>query len=60
VRSYGYPGVCATNANGGQLGRAAEREPNPKPEPVTIPAGGTAHAYFCRSTKYQSSTSTCS
>jgi hypothetical protein len=43
---YGYPGVSATNANGGRLGRAAEREPNPKAVRVTVPAGGTAHAYL--------------
>ena len=42
----GYPGVSATNANGGQLGRAAEREPKPKAVRVTVPAGGTAHAYL--------------
>jgi uncharacterized protein DUF4232 len=42
----GYPGAAATNANGGQLGRAADREPNPRPTTVTIPAGGTAHAYL--------------
>jgi hypothetical protein len=43
---YGYPGVSATNANGGQLGRAAERESNPKAVRVTVPAGGSAHAYL--------------
>jgi hypothetical protein len=43
---YGYPGVSATNANGGQLGRAAERNPIYKAKTVTIPAGGTAHAYL--------------
>jgi hypothetical protein len=42
----GYPGAAATNANGGQLGRAADREPNPGATTVTIPAGGTAHAYL--------------
>jgi Protein of unknown function (DUF4232) len=42
----GYPGVSATNANGGQLGRAADRQPIFKPRTVTIPAGGTAHAYL--------------
>jgi hypothetical protein len=41
---YGYPGVSATNANGGQLGRAAGRNPLYKAKTVTIPAGGTAHA----------------
>jgi Protein of unknown function (DUF4232) len=43
---YGYPGVSATNANGGQLGRAAARNPIYKARTVTIPAGGTAHAYL--------------
>jgi hypothetical protein len=43
---YGYPGVSATNANGGRLGRAAEREPNPRAVRVTVPAGGTAHSYL--------------
>jgi hypothetical protein len=43
---YGYPGVSATNASGGQLGRAAARNPIYKARTVTIPAGGTAHAYL--------------
>jgi Protein of unknown function (DUF4232) len=43
---FGYPGVSATNANGGQLGRAADRQPLFKAKTVTIPAGGTAHAYL--------------
>jgi Protein of unknown function (DUF4232) len=43
---YGYPGASATNANGGQLGRAADRQPIFKAKTVTIPAGGTAHAYL--------------
>jgi hypothetical protein len=43
---YGYPGVSATNANGGQLGRAAARDSLYKAKTVTIPAGGTAHAYL--------------
>jgi len=42
----GYPGVSATNFSGGQLGRAAERNPIDKIRTVTIPAGGTAHAYL--------------
>ena len=42
----GYPGASATNANGGQLGRAADRWPIFKASKVTIPAGGTAHAYL--------------
>jgi len=42
----GYPGVSATNANGVQLGRAAARDPIDKARTVTIPAGGTAHAYL--------------
>ena len=43
---YGYPGVSATNANGGQLGRAADHQPIFTAKTVTIPAGGTAHAYL--------------
>jgi hypothetical protein len=43
---YGYPGVSATNANGGQIGRAAGRNPLYKAKTVTIPAGGSAHAYL--------------
>jgi len=43
---FGYPGVSATNANGNQLGRAADRNPIFKARTVTIPAGGTAHAYL--------------
>ena len=43
---FGYPGVSATNANGVQLGRAAARNPIYKARTVTIPAGGTAHAYL--------------
>jgi hypothetical protein len=42
----GYPGVSATNANGAQLGRAADRQPIFTPRTVTIGAGGTAHAYL--------------
>jgi hypothetical protein len=42
----GYPGASATNLSGRQLGRAADREPNPRPTTVTIPAGGTAHSYL--------------
>ena len=42
----GYPGVTATNAKGGQLGRAADRQPIFTARTVTIPAGGTAHAYL--------------
>ena len=42
----GYPGVSATNAKGGQLGRAADRQPIFTARTVTIPAGGTAHAYL--------------
>jgi Protein of unknown function (DUF4232) len=40
----GYPGVSATNAKGGQIGRAAGHDPLYKAKTVTIPAGGTAHA----------------
>ena len=40
----GYPGVSATTLGGRQLGDAASREPVFAATPVTIPAGGTAHA----------------
>ena len=43
---FGYPGVSATNAKGVRLGRAAARNPIFKARTVTIPAGGTAHAYL--------------
>ena len=43
---FGYPGVSATNANGARLGRTAARNPIFKARTVTIPAGGTAHAYL--------------
>jgi len=43
---YGYPGASATTAGGGQLGRAADRDPIFRPTTVVIPAGGTAHAYL--------------
>ena len=42
----GYPGVSATDANGHQLGDAAQRNPVYKGHVVVIPAGGTAHALF--------------
>jgi hypothetical protein len=42
----GYPGVSATNAKHGQIGRAAGRNPLYKAKTVTIPAGGSAHAYL--------------
>jgi len=42
----GYPGVSATSAAGAQLGRAADRQPIFTAKTVTIPAGGTAHAYL--------------
>jgi hypothetical protein len=42
----GYPGVSATNANGAQLGRAADRQPIFTAPAVTIGPGGTAHAYL--------------
>jgi len=45
-RTFGYPGVSATNANTKQLGDAAGRNPLYKAAWVTIPAGGTAHALF--------------
>ena len=43
---YGYPGVSATNFSGNQLGRAAAHNTIFKAKTVTIPAGGTAHAYL--------------
>jgi Protein of unknown function (DUF4232) len=43
-RTWGYPGVSATGANGKQLGSAAARNPLYPGEWVNIPAGGTAHA----------------
>jgi hypothetical protein len=44
---FGYPGVSALYGNNEkQLGRAADRNPLAKPKTVTIPAGGTAHAYL--------------
>ncbi len=44
---YGYPGVSARYTNKDkQLGRAADRNPIFKARTVTIPAGGTAHAYL--------------
>jgi hypothetical protein len=42
----GYPGVSATTGSGGHLGRAAARNPIYRAKTVTIPAGGTAHAYL--------------
>jgi Protein of unknown function (DUF4232) len=36
--------IIATNANGGQIGRAAGWNPLFKSKTVTIPAGGSAHA----------------
>jgi hypothetical protein len=41
---HGFPGVSATNANTGQIGRAAGWDPLYKAKTVTIPAGGSAHA----------------
>ncbi len=41
---YGYPGVSATTAGGGQIGRAAVRDPRYKAKTVTIPSGGSAHS----------------
>ena len=43
-RTFGYPGVSATNANEKQLGDAAGRDTLFPAKVVTIPAGGTAHA----------------
>jgi hypothetical protein len=45
-RTWGYPGVSATNVNGKQLGDAAFRDSVYSPKWVNIPAGGTAHALF--------------
>lgn len=45
-RTWGYPGVSATNASGKQLGDAAFRDSVYKGVWVNIPAGGTAHALF--------------
>jgi Protein of unknown function (DUF4232) len=43
-RTFGYPGVSATDVFGKQLGDAAGRDPLYRASSVTIPAGGTAHA----------------
>jgi hypothetical protein len=43
-RTWGWPGVSATNANGLQLGDAALRLPIYTPQWVNIAPGGTAHA----------------
>jgi len=43
-RTFGFPGVSATNASLGQLGDAAGRSNLFRARVVTIPAGGTAHA----------------
>ena len=43
-RTFGFPGVSATNASLGQLGDAAGRSNLFPARVVTIPAGGTAHA----------------
>jgi hypothetical protein len=43
-RTWGYPGVSATNANLHQLGDAAQRNHLYTPHWVNIGAGGTAHA----------------
>lgn len=45
-RTFGYPGVSATNAKGAQLGDAAARNALYAPAWVNIPAGGTVHALF--------------
>ena len=45
-RTWGWPGLSATNINGHQLGDAAARLSNYKPKWVNIAAGGTAHALF--------------
>jgi Protein of unknown function (DUF4232) len=43
-RTWGWPGVSATNANGHQLGDAATRLHYYTPAWVNIASGGTAHA----------------
>jgi hypothetical protein len=43
-RTWGWPGVSATTANGHQLGDAAQRLHYYTPAWVNIAAGGTAHA----------------
>ena len=43
-RTFGFPGVSATNASLGQLGDTAGRSNLVPARVVTIPAGGTAHA----------------
>jgi hypothetical protein len=43
-RTWGWPGVSATNANGRQLGDAAQRLHYYTPKWVNIGAGATAHA----------------
>src|SRR5580692_2914438 len=43
-RTWGWPGVSATNANGHQLGDAAVRLHYYTPAWVNIASGGTAHA----------------
>lgn len=45
-RTWGWPGVSATNASGTQLGDAALRSTVYTPQWVNIPPGGTAHALF--------------
>jgi hypothetical protein len=43
-RTWGWPGVSATNASGHQLGDAAQRLDYYTPSWVNIASGGTAHA----------------
>ena len=43
---FGYPGVSALNASGGQLGSPASRDPGAPAIAVNIAPGGTAHAVF--------------
>jgi Protein of unknown function (DUF4232) len=43
-RTWGWPGVSATNANGHQFGDAASRLQYYTPKWVNIGSGGTAHA----------------
>jgi Protein of unknown function (DUF4232) len=45
-RTWGWPGVSATDANGRQLGDAARRLTLYTPHWVNIGAGATAHALF--------------
>lgn len=43
---YSWPGVSATNADGGQIGVPAIRNADAPAQYINIPAGGTAHSYL--------------